>query len=257
MHTTDEEEYYAKIKAEYEASTDHELVEWARPYFEGTKKPNGKDKYTVCPVSERAARDILELTGSDVRGFNHVIRADEIAHIRKRHGTKGKADRSMRDISDLGRIGFVLNNYDEIIVPENGVKGFNNKNNRAANAILFVKRINGQVVIAEAVTDSLKYKSLYIETVYKARTSAFIAQKKETAVSGNSPRPNVRNGAASDTSILPQSENNVNSYEQTRKAFAEFMEKHPEYKKPSKPSFGNRSGGEGSAKPRNNGGNER
>lgn len=206
-----EEEYYARIKAEYEASTDEKLVEWARPYFEGTKKPNSKDRYIICSVSDRAAQDIFELTGSDVKGFNHVLRCDEVSHINKRHGKKGKADSSMRDISDLGRIAYVLENYDEIIISDTKVKGFNDKNNNSASALLFVKRIDGHIYIAEALTDSLKQKELHIQTMYKARTSAYFVQKKEGAVDDEIPRPNVQNEATSTTSILPQPEKNVNS----------------------------------------------
>lgn len=209
-----EQEYYARIKAEYESSTDPALVEWARPYFDGTKKPNGKDRYIICPVSDRAARDIFELTGSDVAGFSHALRCDEVAHINKRHGKHGKADSSMRDISDLGRLAYVLNNYDEIIATKKQSRFFLNKHGKHADCLLFVKRINGQVVIAEAVTDSVKNKVLFVETVFKARTSAFSAQKKESTIDGNNPRPNVRNEIDSVTSILPQIEKNVNSSEE-------------------------------------------
>lgn len=206
-----EEEYYARIKAEYEASTDDKLVEWARPYFDGTKKPNSKDRYIICPVSDRAADDIMALTESDVHGFNHVLRCDEVAHINKRHGRHGKHDNTMRDISDLGRIEYVLNNYDEIIVGERVSDGFRNKIGKHASSVLFVKRIDGHIFVAEAVTDSIKKKELYIESMYKARTSIYLAQKRESVVDDQSPRPNVHNASDSAIIILPQSEKNVNS----------------------------------------------
>lgn len=207
-----EEEQYARIKAEYEASTDAKLVEWARPYFDGTKKPNSKDRYIVCPVSERAAQDILELTGSDVSGFNHVLRCDEVAHINKRHGKKGTADRSMRNISEIGRLAFVLDNYDEIIFGDRVSKGFRNKASKHALSVMFVKRIDGHVYAAEAVTDSPKKKELYIETMYKARTSIYWAQKRESVVDDVNPRPNVHDASDSTyNSILPQPHKNVNS----------------------------------------------
>lgn len=252
-----EEEYYAQIKSEYEASTDAKLVAWAQPYFDGTKKPNSRDKYIICPVSEHAANDIIQLTGSDVYGFNHVIRSDEVAHINKRHGKHGKADSTMKDIDDLGRMAYVLNNYDEIVVSDAKVKGFNNKNNSSASALLFVKRIDGHIYIAEALTDSLKQKELHIQTMYKARTSAYLAQKKEVAVDDEIPRPNVRNEATSTTSILPQPEKNVNSFEKNNSdvaeqppSFAEIAEQNKTYRPPRKPRTSDNGNGK---KPPNNG----
>lgn len=254
-----EQEYYEKIKAEYESSTDAKLVAWAQPYFDGTKKPNSRDKYIICPVSERATRDILELTGSDVHGFNHVLRCDEVAHINKRHGKSGKADSSMRDINDLGRIAYVLNNYDEIIVNDEPSSFYLNKRGEHATSILFVKRINGNISIAEAVTDSQKKKVLYIQSVYKAKTSAFLAQKRESTVGGaTAPRSNVRNEIDStSTSILPQPEKNVNSFEKNNSdvaeqppSFAEIAEQNKTYRPPRKPRTSDNGNGK---KPPNNG----
>lgn len=210
-----DEKDYEKIKAEYEASTDEKLVEWARPYFEGTKKPDSKDKYIVCPVSERAAQDIFELTGSDVNGFNHVLRCDEVKHVDKRHGKKGVADHSMSDINDLGRMAYVLSNYDYIETDGKPVFGFTNKSGQAAALIRYVKRIDGHVYTAAAVTDSTKRKTLTIQSMYKAKTSAFMTQKKElTATAPNEPSPYVQDDVNSTTNILPQSDKNVKPSEQ-------------------------------------------
>lgn len=211
-----EEEYYARIKAEYEASTNAKLVEWARPYFEGTKKPNSKDRYIVCPVSDRVAQDIFELTGSDVRGFNHVFQSDVIKHICNEHGNNGKSDHSVSDIAHIGRVAYVLNNYDEIIEGSRRSGGFKNKSNERANTIVFIKRLNGQVFAAEAITDSLKNKQLFITSLYLKRYKENSTQKRESVITdqNNDLRPNVQNEADSVTSILPQPEKNVNSLEE-------------------------------------------
>lgn len=238
-----EQEYYERIKAEYEASTDLKLVEWARPYFEGTKKPDGKDTFVICPVSDRAARDIAELTGSEVNGFNHVLRCDEVSHVNKRHGKKGKADRSMQNIEDLGRLAYVLDNYDEIIVNDEPSGFFLNKHGEHAQSILFVKRINGYICIAEAVSDSPKKKALHLQSAYRAKTSAFLAQKRESTIGGIIPRPNVQNGIDSSlSSILPQSDKNVNSSGENNPdiaakppSFHEIAEQYKDYRPPQKP----------------------
>lgn len=253
-----EEEYYAQIKSAYEASTDAKLVAWAQPYFDGTKKPNSKDRYIICSVSERAAQDIFELTGSDVHGFNHVLRCDEVAHINKRHGKSGKADSSMRDINDLGRIAYVLNNYDEIIFGDRVSIGFRNKIGKHALSVMFVKRINGHIFAAEAITDSIKKKELYIETMHKARTSIYLAQKRESVVDDKNPRPNVHDASDStSTSILPQTEKNVNSFEKNNSdvaeqppSFAEIAEQNKTYRPPRKPRTSDNGNGK---KPPNNG----
>lgn len=248
-----EEEYYARIKAEYENSTDPALVEWAQPYFDGTKKPNGKDKYIICPVSERAAQDIFELTGSDVIGFSHVISCDNIRHIDLKHGIKGKSNQSMRDIDDLGRIAYVLNNYDYI--ESNGEKIYSvlNKRSEASDLIKYVKRINGYVISAEAVTDSPKKKTLYIRSVYKAKT----IQKESRMDDNNSSRPHVRNAYGSSTSILPQPEKNVNSLGKNNSdgkpkppTFAEIAEQNKNYRPTRKPRS---SCNDGNKKPPNKG----
>ena len=209
-------------------------------------------------MSERAAQDIFELTGSDVRGFNHVLRCDEVSHINKRHGKKGKADSSMRDINDLGRIAYVLNNYYEIIFSDRAAIGFRNKIGKHALSVLFVKRINGNVFAAEAITDSIKKKELYIETMYKARTSIYLAQKRESVVDDKNPRPNVHDASDSTSiSILPQNEKNVNSLKKNNSgdqpkppSFAEIVEQNKNYRPPQRPRT---SGNGNDKKPPNNG----
>lgn len=207
---------YEKIKAEYEASTDIKLVEWARPYFEGTKKPNNKDRYVVCPVSDRAAEDIMQLTGSDVHGFTHILSADTICHINKRHGEKGKADNTIANVDHIGRMAYVLENYDYIEEGSQLAAGFKNSRNERAKTIVFVKRINGHVYTAEAVTDSQKSKALNITTMYLKRYVKNSAQKMESVIADHTTdlRPNVRNEADSVTSILPRPNKNVNSFDE-------------------------------------------
>lgn len=36
-------------------------------------------------------------------------------HILRRHGENGEADHSMRDINDIGRIQYVIDNYDSVV----------------------------------------------------------------------------------------------------------------------------------------------
>lgn len=222
-----EEKDYEKIKAEYEAATDAALVAWAQPYFTGAKKPDMKDVYVIGEVTGRAASDIRELTGSDVAGFRHVLRSDVVRHVQRRHGTRGAADHSMEDLRDLGRIGYVLQNYDEIIAESKPTFGHRNKDKNYAKVITFVKRIDGHVYTAEAVTDSQKKKALHVVSMYKAKTS--IKKESWEPFENNTPGQNVRNAANSSIHSIPQNDEKVNTpREKNLKNFKTYCEKHKE-----------------------------
>lgn len=47
-------------------------------------------------------------------GLGLVGNGGQVEHIIKRHGKNGNADKSMRDMNDLGRIQYVLDNYDSV-----------------------------------------------------------------------------------------------------------------------------------------------
>lgn len=248
-----EKEYYEKIKAEYEASTDYKLVEWARPYFEGTKKPNSKDRYVVCSVSDRAADDIMRLTNKEVHGFVHAISCSNIRHIDLKHGIKGKSNQSMRDIADLGRLAYVLNNYDYIDSDGEKIYGVLDKHGKPSDLIKFIKRIDGHVITAEAVTDSPNKKTLYIRSVYKAKT----IQKESRMDDNKNSRPHVRNAYGLSDSILPQPDKNVNSESEKNPGalsatpktptFAEIAAKYKDYRPPRKPPTSGNNDGKGSS----------
>lgn len=202
-----EEEYYLKIKAEYENSTDTELVEWARPYFEGTKEPNGKDVYIICPVSDRTADEIMRLTGSDVHRFRHAIADNEVRHINRRHGACGIADQSMSDINDLGRMAYVLNHFDSAELSKKRSQKFRDKTGQKAKVVVFTKRIDGHVYTSEAVTDIERKRLMCVNSMYKKFDNKKGSQEPDAHKSV--PELDVRNEVDSITYILPQSERNV------------------------------------------------
>lgn len=217
---------YQRIKQEYENAVDYKLLAWALPYFDGTKKPDSKDLYTICTISDKAAKEIERLTGREVYGFKQVLRCDEVVHIAKRHGKNGNADHSMEDICDLVRIKYVIDNYDAIWDTGAYVNGLYSKENRHAECLTFVKRINGYVITAQAITDSKKKGMLFIQSMYKATTKSYLqelekwekrvaqktTQKKECVTDGQSLRSNVRNDRTPNTCILPHNDKNVNNF---------------------------------------------
>ena len=105
-HTASEQ----SVIQEYQNAVDDGFAEYIQNIRDnGTK---GVAPYELKPVSDRAADDIKRITGVDTRGSSTKIEARMVDHILKDHGENGKADRSMRDINDIARIQYVLDNYD-------------------------------------------------------------------------------------------------------------------------------------------------
>ena len=100
--------------------------------------------------------------------------------ILKRHGEKGNADHSMRDANDIGRIQYVLDNYDSI---ERGgttaAYRYQNADGKQVHAqtVVIKKKVNGTYFVVEAVPDTKK-KTLYVLSAYMSKNG-----HKETASS--------------------------------------------------------------------------
>lgn len=166
-HTPEEQ---ARIE-EYKAATDENLVN----YIETVRdNPGAKiGRYSLKPVSDKAAADIKAITGVDVSGNKTVIEPRIIEHILKRHGKDGAANNSMRDVNDIARIQYVIDNYDNVedggrssayqTVKPNGKPG-------QAQTVKFSKAINGTYYVIEAVPDT-KAKTVFV-------TSAYLSNKK-------------------------------------------------------------------------------
>ena len=104
----------SKIKSikEYLSSVNSKLVDFAKKYI---NNPNEKfARFNISKVSQKQADDINNLLGGDYQGYTNAINSNAIKHIQKRHGNGGEADSSMKHIEDIGRIGYVLDNYDSV-----------------------------------------------------------------------------------------------------------------------------------------------
>lgn len=208
VHTVGEQ---AVIDA-YQAAVDENLVE----YIEAVQNNQGgkMPKYPLTNVSDRAASDIKQLTGVDVAGDKVQIESRIIEHILKDHGENGISDHSMRDINDIARIQYVIDNYDSI---EHGGTSsayvYQNQNGRNAQAqtVVMKKKVNGTYFVVEAVPDTKK-KTVYITSAYMSKDGT---QKAAGSLSGDANAPRVtsqnatKNPTASDSSI-PASGGNVN-----------------------------------------------
>ena len=151
---------------DYQKSVDDNLVSFVE--LSMLNKGANKGRYALKPVSDRATKDIKALTGVDTTGFKTVIEQRIVEHIMDRHGAAGRADRSMQDVNDLGRIQYVLDNYDEmswmgktsayVTTKPNGLMG-------QANVVQYIKAVNGTYYVIEAVPDT-KAKTTYIVSAY-------------------------------------------------------------------------------------------
>lgn len=223
-HTPEEQ---ARIE-EYKAATDENLVN----YIETVRNNPGAKigRYSLKPVSDKAAADIKALTGVDVSGNKTVIEPRIIEHILKRHGEGGAANSSMRDVNDIARIQYVIDNYDNVedggrssayqTIKPNGKPG-------QAQTVKFSKAINGTYYVIEAVPDT-KAKTVFVTSAYlsnkkagdlqtaNAEATRVTSETKnaqspvyETSSRPGSPQASGVTGDVSTTSI-PTNEQNVN-----------------------------------------------
>ena len=158
IHTP--EEY--KIINEFIESIDENVKNFVEEIVNETDKA---ESVTVTVLSNRAADEIEMLTGKKVEGSRVVLDKNAIKHIIKRHGPNGLQDTSMKDINDISRMGYVINNYDSIEYEEITTTGYLDENGKPSPMIAFKKRIDGMFYVVNAVNSSKKKKN-YIVSAY-------------------------------------------------------------------------------------------
>ena len=88
-----------------------------------------------------------------------------VEHINRRHGKQGKADKSMANSEDVGRIKYVLEHFDGATLEPTFAKGYSRKNGKPAPKVVFYKKINGTYYVVEAASDANTKKN-YIVSAY-------------------------------------------------------------------------------------------
>lgn len=155
---------------EYDISVDPEILDYIKYAKEHPERH--WEKVELSEVSNRAVNDIKKETGIDTTGFTHWIDVDFVNHTEKRHGESGEQDHSMANDSDLARVKYVIDNYDDLKISDHqGTRAYRNTDGSRAKTIVYQKAINGTYYIVEAVPDS-KAKKLHL-------LSAYISTKKE------------------------------------------------------------------------------
>ena len=150
---------------EYCNSYDKSIVE----YVEKVRKKEYVKPLEIGTISDKASKDIQDITGIITLGNKVILDKNTIQHIDKRHGINGIADHSMADDSTLSRIRYVLNNYDGI-KKGRGTKYIRLTDGQMAPTVVFYKQINGTFYVVEAVTNAKSKKNRVV--------SAYISEQR-------------------------------------------------------------------------------
>lgn len=180
---------YSKRYQEVEANSD--IISLIKKVESGDFKAN--EKVYIGAVSQNIAKQIQSLTGINVEGFKTAIEARQIEHILKDHGKQGVTDKSMADVSDIAKIGYILSEPDDIR-KAGKTKAYThmlNGKNKTADTVLYEKNIGTKSYYAVQAVADTKAKTLYIVTAfignegYKKETPQLINAKGLNATSKN------------------------------------------------------------------------
>ena len=114
-------------------------------------------------VSKELAYDIYQNTGLQLEGFNIVSASSDIRHSMKRHSDPVIEERRGQlalNIELLAKLPEVYNKPDVIRLADH-------KDSRGRNILRFEKRINGTIIIADAISNGRNRLSL--DTMYMKR----------------------------------------------------------------------------------------
>ena len=158
------------IIEEYQKSVDPDLVEYAEGVKNGAQV--GKS-YTFGSIPQRLQQDIRRLLQVDTSQYSNELTMDDTRHILKRHGENGMHDRSMRNLEDIGRIPYVVENYDGIEKLPDITAAVSNADGTPAPMLKLRKKVNGTFYVVEAVPVSaakrLRIISAYMDSAKKGQ----------------------------------------------------------------------------------------
>lgn len=193
-----------KVYKEYTKANNKQIADYAKKV---ENKNQGKQKFVeVTKVNKPNSDKINELIGVDTTGYTIKLRGQTLEqHITPRHGANGKADKSMADINDLSRMGYIIDNADRIdyVYDKNGrpkvSREYTNKDSSRANLIMFEKKIDGHYYVVTAVPDtkdkSLQVVSSYIkkagQTGNEKNLSQYVRNASETTTFSDSVAPSA------------------------------------------------------------------
>lgn len=209
---------------EYQGAVNDRLAEFYRKSLAGEVQA----PFVFGEVSERAAQEILDITGKDVRGFTLVMEPRIAQHINRDHGINGKSDHTMRYINDVARMQYVIENFDR--AEDGGTTDAywetkENGRNHRARTVVFEKKVNGTYYVVEAVPIT-KARRTYIVSAYMSKNG--INNTEASRLADAVPPPaytaNTDNANTSVASTIPQDSEMRNKNVATGAAAAGFTE---------------------------------
>lgn len=234
-----------KIIDGYIEAVDSNVYDIAEIYRKNKSAPNKRIK--IADVHERLAKDIQRIIGIDVSDYSIWADKSTFTHIEKRHGTNGAQDRSMANLDDIARMGFVITNYDSIewCLNQNGEKVYskyhNGANGHPAPILLIKKKINGTYYLSEAAADNA-YRKLWVESAYinnkgvtQATTADGQVDTSETSLA-SPPDSSIRNSSEKINLSAQDTEANTASEQEGGRA-TELTGKRKAYKRRHERAF--------------------
>lgn len=195
---------------------DKDLVKFYDDNLNVSKSKKGINRYTISQVNERESKRLKEITGSEVAGFTHNINENCVRHIFNRHGSNGKNDHSMALSDDVGRMGWVISNYDslDILLDQNGKQRFSvefaDKDNNKAPLVVYKKKINGVYYLVEAVFEN-KYKKLWVVSAYIKKEAESFTQESNANALDTTPEATPDSQLSAYNNIIEENDKNSNS----------------------------------------------
>jgi hypothetical protein len=155
-----------KTIEEYTSSTDPSLLKFILESV--AAKGQNSEEHDLLPVSERAGAEIKAILGFDPTGYKTIMESRQAEHIVIGHGLHGDADHTMKDINDVARMQYVINNYDKLYRGGKSRAYSTNKPNGftgMADMIIFEKAVDGVYYLVEAVPDVKRRRSISIRHI--------------------------------------------------------------------------------------------
>lgn len=192
-------------------SRDKSFSDFVKESLSGDGKSENKNYY-LGQVSEELAADIFNKTGIDVENYNIQMSSDNIRHVYKDHSdvkTETGRNQIPLDAELIAKLPQVFDNPDEISFSSN-------PDTRGRRVMMFEKRINGKIIVAEAIgagKHRLSLDTMYIKDSHPVEAAATNVATPQ--------RPKRSTGKATDVNI-PNSAENVNGTQYNSKKIEGF-----------------------------------
>lgn len=192
VHTVEQ----LKTMEEYKRSSNSQIGVWAE------RKRSGQKAYKYLPVAtvnDTVADLVMQKYGLDIHGNSIGLNNSSLNHIDKEHINNNS--KSPLGNEDLERIGYVLENPDEVALTDETTTATRTKDNHFAPKIVVRKRIDGHYYIVEAVTDATTGQDVVV-TAFIEEVGKESSEYKElfkgayhvpSALDNSSPLAHVRN----------------------------------------------------------------